>query len=92
MPWVWMIVLVRWRVEGRSVDCEGEGETWVWARHFSSSVGVLIIQVANPPTAPAIQTFHKLLPGPATEDSFEKPGGWFGPNRLCWFRNEEVRL
>lgn len=37
---------------------EEEGEAW--ARHFTSSVGVLTTHVARPPTAPASQVVHRF--------------------------------
>jgi len=41
------------------VEVADEEESWV--RHFMSSVGVLITQVAKPPIAPATNGIHRLV-------------------------------
>ena len=52
------------------------GEDEIWARHFTSSVGVLTTQVARPPIAPASQVVQRLGGAPVVLE----------------FRSAEVRL
>lgn len=54
-------------------------EVEIWARHFTSSVGVDTTQVARPPIAPAIQVV-------------QRDGGEVAPRGFWDLRREEVRL
>lgn len=95
IPWFRRMSFAMWKLdEGFELEVEGEeGLMASWARHFISSVGVLMTHVASPPTAPASQVVQRLVPVvlPLGVERLWRDDEEEEESR-AWFRASSVRL